>query len=105
MFARAGGVAERIVRRFMPDPFVLVLLLTLAALGLGYARMLAAPDASEGALGKAALAVNLGLIRLAPTVFSYQIFVQAESTPDVDFLVRDAVHRSTKPAAAGSAPA
>jgi glycosyltransferase involved in cell wall biosynthesis len=56
-----------------------------------------------GALGKAALAVNLGLIRLAPTVFSYQIFIQAESTPDVDFLVRDAVHRSTAPSAAGSA--
>jgi len=29
VFARAGGAAERLVRRYMPDPFVLVLLLTL----------------------------------------------------------------------------
>jgi glycosyltransferase involved in cell wall biosynthesis len=55
----------------------------------------------DGALGRAAVAVNLGLIRLAPTIFSYQIFIEAESTPDVDFLVRDAVFRSTtSPAAA-----
>jgi glycosyltransferase involved in cell wall biosynthesis len=55
----------------------------------------------DGALGRAAVAINLGLIRLAPTVFSYQIFIEAESTPDVDFLVRDAVLRSSdRPAAA-----
>jgi short-chain fatty acids transporter len=35
LFARAGAAAERFVRRFMPDPFALVLLLTLVALGLG----------------------------------------------------------------------
>ena len=39
IFARAGAVAERVVRRFMPDPFALVLLLTLVALGLGLAVM------------------------------------------------------------------
>lgn len=39
LFSRAGGLAERAVRRFMPDPFVLVLLLTLVALGLGLATM------------------------------------------------------------------
>ena len=43
VFARAGGAAERFVRRFMPDPFVLVLLLTLVALGLGLATMDAVP--------------------------------------------------------------
>ena len=55
-----------------------------------------------GPLGKAAVAFNLGLIRLAPTVFSYQIFIEAESTPDVDFLVRDAVSRSTEQPSAAS---
>jgi len=44
----------------------------------------------DGAVGKAAVAVNLALIRLSRTIFSYQIFIEAESTPDVDFLVRDA---------------
>ena len=38
-FARAGQFADRVVRRYMPDPFVLVLLLSLAALGLGLAVM------------------------------------------------------------------
>jgi glycosyltransferase involved in cell wall biosynthesis len=43
-----------------------------------------------GALGKAAVAANVALIRLSRTMFSYQIFIEAESTPDVDFLVRNA---------------
>ena len=48
----------------------------------------------DGLLGRAAVRANLGLIRLSKTLFSYQIFVEAESTPDVDFLVRDAQVRS-----------
>jgi short-chain fatty acids transporter len=39
VFARAGGAAERFVRRWMPDPFVLVLLLTVVALVLGYFKV------------------------------------------------------------------
>lgn len=39
LFARAGSAAERFVRRWMPDPFVLVLLLTLVALLLGYLKV------------------------------------------------------------------
>ncbi len=39
VFSRAGAAAEGFVRRFMPDPFVLVLLLTLVALGLGLLTM------------------------------------------------------------------
>lgn len=35
VFARAGAFADRLVRRFLPDPFALVLLLSLVALGLG----------------------------------------------------------------------
>ena len=35
VFARAGAFADRQVRRYLPDPFALVLLLSLVALGLG----------------------------------------------------------------------
>jgi glycosyltransferase involved in cell wall biosynthesis len=44
----------------------------------------------NGALGRSVLALNLALIRVSRTLFSYQIFIEAESTPDVDFLVDDA---------------
>jgi SAM-dependent methyltransferase len=46
-----------------------------------------------GVLGRLAVGVNLLLIRLSRSLFAYQIFVEADSTPDVDFLVRDAVDR------------
>ncbi|MBX3193224.1 MAG: short-chain fatty acid transporter [Labilithrix sp.] len=59
VFARAGGAAERVVRRFMPDPFVLVLLLTLVALGLGLLTMPAvAGDAGDTMLGKGSALVK-----------------------------------------------
>jgi hypothetical protein len=48
----------------------------------------------HGILGRTALTVNRLLIRLSRTVFSYQIFVIAESTPDVDFVLDDATARS-----------
>src|SRR5450432_2838500 len=47
-----------------------------------------------GVAGQAAVAANLALIRLSKTLFAYQIFIEAESTPDVDFLVHDAAVRS-----------
>jgi glycosyltransferase involved in cell wall biosynthesis len=50
----------------------------------------------NGILGKAALGANLALIRLSKTLFSYQIFIEAESTPGVDFLVDDALKSSTR---------
>jgi hypothetical protein len=53
----------------------------------------------NGALGKAALHANLALIRLSKTLFSYQIFVLAKSTPDVNFVLRDAKEKSTGAAA------
>jgi short-chain fatty acids transporter len=59
VFARAGAAAERVVRRFMPDPFVLVLLLTLVALGLGLAVMEPVPgDAGATVLGKSSALVK-----------------------------------------------
>lgn len=42
-----------------------------------------------GALGRLAVAVNLALIRLSKALFAYQIYVEAETTPDVDFVLRD----------------
>jgi len=66
---RDGGF--RVVRvRGVPAPFPKVL-------GTGW-------------LGRLAVEVNLVLIRLSRSLFAYQIFVEADSTPDVDFLVRDA---------------
>lgn len=44
MLARLGSAFERFVRRWMPDPFVLVLLLTLVALVLGYAKVRGNPS-------------------------------------------------------------
>ena len=48
----------------------------------------------NGALGKAALAINQLLIRVSRTLFSYQIFVIAEGTPSVDFILKDSLERS-----------
>lgn len=48
----------------------------------------------ETALGKAAVAANQLLIRLSPTLFSYQIFVVADGTPAVEFVLRDAKEKS-----------
>jgi len=48
----------------------------------------------NGILGKTAVRANLALIRLSKTLFSYQIFVLAKSTPDVDFILKDAKERS-----------
>jgi glycosyltransferase involved in cell wall biosynthesis len=48
----------------------------------------------NGWLGRAAVQANVALIRLSKTLFSYQIFVIAEATPNVAFVLRDAKERS-----------
>ena len=48
----------------------------------------------NGVLGRSALAANLALIRLSKSLFSYQIYVRAKTTPDVEFLLRDASEES-----------
>jgi glycosyltransferase involved in cell wall biosynthesis len=50
----------------------------------------------DGLLGRSVLRANLALIGLSRTLFSYQIFIEAESTPDVDFLVEDASVNSVR---------
>jgi glycosyltransferase involved in cell wall biosynthesis len=53
-----------------------------------------------GWAGRLALAVNQALIRLSRSLFSYQIYVEAETTPDVDFVLADAKRHSAERAAA-----
>jgi glycosyltransferase involved in cell wall biosynthesis len=53
----------------------------------------------DGVLGRAAIAANLAAIRVSKTLFAYQIFIVAESTPDVDFVLRDAREKSAERAA------
>lgn len=48
----------------------------------------------NGVLGRSALALNLLLIRLSKTLFSYQIYVRAQTTPDVEFVLREAKDKS-----------
>ncbi len=40
-------------------------------------------------LSRTALAINQALIRVSKTLFAYQIFVEAETTPDVAFVLDD----------------
>jgi glycosyltransferase involved in cell wall biosynthesis len=57
----------------------------------------------DGVLGRAAVAANLALIRLSRTLFSYQIYLEAESTPDVEFIVANTRAQSEVRAAAWAA--
>jgi glycosyltransferase involved in cell wall biosynthesis len=59
----------------------------------------------NGRLARAAIGVNLALIRVSRALFSYQIYVEAEGTPSVDFLLRDAKEKSAARAASLSAEA
>jgi glycosyltransferase involved in cell wall biosynthesis len=47
-----------------------------------------------GLLGRTAIGLNLMLIGVSKSLFSYQIYVEAETTPDVEFLLRDAKEKS-----------
>jgi glycosyltransferase involved in cell wall biosynthesis len=48
----------------------------------------------NGRLGRAAVALNLLLIRLSKTLFSYQIYVEAETTPAVAYVLRQSREKS-----------
>jgi len=58
----------------------------------------------QGPLGMAALNANLALIRLSPTLFSYQIYVEAETTPDVHFVLRDTKEQAARTKRQGPPP-
>src|SRR4029079_12287432 len=55
----------------------------------------------EGRLGRAAVQANELLIRLSRTLFSYQIFVLADCTPHVAFVLEDSRSRSEHPRGGG----
>ena len=50
----------------------------------------------DGQLGHLAVKVNLALIKVSKTLFSYQIYVEAETTPDVYFVLRDTQEKSAQ---------
>jgi glycosyltransferase involved in cell wall biosynthesis len=54
----------------------------------------------NGIVGRSALALNLALMRISKTMFSYQIYIEAETAPDVDFVLRDTKEKSELRAAA-----
>jgi hypothetical protein len=47
------------------------------------------PKALGSPVGGVLVRLNSLLIRLSRTLFSYQIFVEAETTPDVEFILSD----------------
>ena len=51
----------------------------------------------DGRLGRAALAANQALIALSKTIFAYQIYVEAETTPDADFVLETSKAASLSP--------
>jgi glycosyltransferase involved in cell wall biosynthesis len=51
----------------------------------------------HGWLSSASLRANLALIRLSKALFSYQIYIEVETTPDVDFVLAHTCARSTLP--------
>lgn len=52
------------------------------------------PKVFGGPIGRAAVRLNALLIRVSRTLFSYQIFIIAEGTPTVDFILQDSKARS-----------
>jgi glycosyltransferase involved in cell wall biosynthesis len=51
----------------------------------------------EGLLGRAVLLANLVLLRLSRSLFSYQIYIEAETTPTVEFVLLDTKRASVAP--------
>lgn len=52
----------------------------------------------DGPLARVAVALNESLIKVSKTLFAYQIYVEAESTPDADFVLETAKAASLKAA-------
>jgi glycosyltransferase involved in cell wall biosynthesis len=58
----------------------------------------------DNLLSRTALAVNRGLIWLSKSLFAYQIFVEAETTPDLAFVLADTVGKTGTPEEGAAAP-
>ena len=50
----------------------------------------------DSRLGQLAIKANLALIKISKTLFSYQIYIEAETTPDVSFVLRDTQEKSAQ---------
>jgi glycosyltransferase involved in cell wall biosynthesis len=48
----------------------------------------------DGLFSRFLVSVNSAMIRVSKALFSYQVFVAADCTPDVDFVLSDALHRN-----------
>lgn len=59
----------------------------------------------DNLVGRGLLRANQLAIGLSRTLFAYQIFVVAETTPDVDFVLSDTLHTTGAGVRAGRAPA
>jgi len=57
----------------------------------------------DNGLSRAAIAVNEALIRLSPGLFAYQIYIEAESTPNADFVLEAARQAGTRTSTNGHA--
>jgi 2-polyprenyl-3-methyl-5-hydroxy-6-metoxy-1,4-benzoquinol methylase len=77
----------RSLRRLLDDAGLVVR--TLDGVPVPFPKVL-----GDGALGRLAIAINRALIRVSPTLFSYQIYVEAETRPTVDFMLREARSKS-----------
>ena len=55
----------------------------------------------DGVLARQALKANLFLIRLSRTLFSYQIYIEAETTPDTNFVLKNTRSRENEEPARG----
>jgi len=51
----------------------------------------------DGPLSRAALAVNQALMGLSKSLFAYQIYIEAETTPDADFVLEMSKAASQEP--------
>jgi len=47
-------------------------------------------------LSRLAVKANLALIKISKSLFSYQIYIEAETTPDVSFVLRDTQEKSAQ---------
>lgn len=50
----------------------------------------------DNAFARSLISLNLGLIRLSKTLFSYQIYVKCRTTPDVSFVLQDSKRSSER---------
>ena len=59
----------------------------------------------DGLAGRTAVALNQLLIAISKSLFSYQIFVVAQATPDIDFVLEDGQRREAAHAVSAAASA